>query len=351
MAMSIDHHLARRVVLKVFIDGHDATSYLEPSLLSFEYTDQAAGKSDEVSLEMNDRDDKWINGWLPMKGSIIRAAFYCLNWCGPGQDLHLDCGTFKCDAPADYSGPPNKVSVKAVSAALTTELRETKRTKGWENYSLQGLAQEIAGKHGLELYYDAPPHQFQRQDQRRETDLAFLQRLATDRGVNLKVHDGKMILYSAQAADARGSALTINRRGGEQFTAQEYSFKVSSEDTGYDGAETEYHEPATRELRKADFKPGQGQFGGESKILTLDERVESEADAETLAKSRLRQANKDELTGSFTIMGHPGLVSGMTVMMEDFGVFSGVYFVEKVTHRLGGGKYTSAAEIRQTLPY
>lgn len=351
MASTIDHSLARRVALKVLIDGHDATSYLEPSLLSFEYTDQAAGKSDEISLEMNDRDDKWINGWLPMKGSVIQASFYCLNWCGPGQDLPLDCGSFKCDAPAEYSGPPNKISVKAVSAALTTELRETKRTKGWENYSLQGLAREMAGKHGLELRYDAPAHQFQRQDQRRETDLAFLQRLATDRGVSLKVHDGQMILYSAQAADAQGATLTINRRQGEQFTAQEYSFKVSSEDTGYDEVETEYHEPANRELRKGNFKAEPGRFGGEAKTLTLDERVESKADAETLAKSRLRLANKGELTGSFTIMGHPGLVSGLTVMMEDFGIFSGIYFVEKVTHKLGGSKYTVAADIRQILPY
>lgn len=132
--------------------------------MSFEYTDQAADKSDEVRLSMHDRDDRWLNGWLPLKGSVINASFTCLNWLGPGKNMRLDCGAFKCDEPAEYQGPPNTVSVKAVSAALTNELRETVRTKGWENYSLQGVAAEIAGRHGLELRYDAPGHPFQRQD-------------------------------------------------------------------------------------------------------------------------------------------------------------------------------------------
>ena len=344
-----DVNLARRVILDVSIDGHDAASYLEPSLLSFEYTDQAAGKSDEIQLELHDRDDHWINGWLPMKGSIIMARLHCRDWHGPGHNPILECGTFKCDEPADYQGPPNKVSVKAVSAALTSELRETAHTKGWENYSLQGVAGELAGKHGLELHYDAPAHQFQRQDQRRETDLAFLQRLATARGVNVKVHDGRLVMFEAKKGDAQGAALTINRKNGDFFTALDYSFKISSEGTGYDVAEVEYHEPATRELRQVEFKPG-GDRGGEGKILTLDNRVESEADALVLAQSRLREANKKELTGSFTIMGYPGLVSGLTVTLEDFGIFSGKYFVEKTSHK-AGDKYTTSADIRQVLDY
>ena len=340
---------ARRVILEVTIDGFDAASYLEPSLLSFEYTDQAAGKSDEIQLELHDRDDRWINGWLPRKGSVIMARLRCLDWLGVGQHMLLECGTFKCDEPADYKGPPNRVSVKAVSAALTNELRETTRTRGWENFSLQGVASDIAGRHGLRLFYEAPDHQFQRQDQRRESDLAFLQRLAKARGVNLKVHDGRLVLYSAQDADSREAALVITRRSGEQFTAQDYSFKIKSEDTGYDGAKVEYHEPATRELRQVEYR-SPGQRDGEGKILSIDSRVESEADALNLAQSRLREANKGELTGSFTIMGHPGLYAGMTVQMEDFGIFSGKYFVEKVTHK-AGDKYTSSADIRQVLDF
>ena len=41
---------ARRVRLAVTIGGHDATDALAPSLLSATYTDNAAGKADEVRL-------------------------------------------------------------------------------------------------------------------------------------------------------------------------------------------------------------------------------------------------------------------------------------------------------------
>ncbi len=344
---------ARRVNLTVTIDGVDATGWFAPSLLSFEYVDQAAGKSDEVSLELCDPDDFWLNGAMPKKGSVITAQIHCRDWHGPGQDLFLVCGRFTCDAPASYSGPPGQLSVKALTAELTSELRETKRTKAWEEYTLQGVAAELAGKHGLELFYDAPTHQFKRQDQKRESDLAFLQRLCVARGVNLKIHDGKMVLYGGQKADAAAPTMTINRRAGNFLTAAEFSFNVSSEGTGYDKAEAEYHEPSTRQVQKAQAvaDPDKDFSGGKGKVLTTEERTESPAEAETIAKGRLREANKKERTGSFTVMGHPGLVAGQTVMLEDFGIFSGTYFVEKVTHRLGGQKYTTTADIRRPLNY
>lgn len=345
------HELARRVTLEVTIGGHSATSYMEPYLLSFEYTDHAAGKSDEIQVELHDRDDKWINGWLPRKGAAMTAALHCLNWCGPGGHMQLNCGAFKCDNPT-YSGPPNKVSIKAVSASLTGPLRETARTQAWEGFSLQGVAQDIAQRNGLELFYDSEPHSFQRQDQRAETDLAFLQRLAEDRGVNLKVHNDKLVLFSAKDADARAAGLTITRKAGTQFSAAEYSFEDTSEGTGYAACTVQYNDPATNQLRAVTYNPGGKTVSDEqtNKVLVLDKRVESEADALKLAQNNLRGGNKGEVKGSFRIMGYPGLVAGMTVNMQDFGRFSGKYFVEKTTHSVSG-KYTTAAEIRRVLGY
>lgn len=59
---------ARRVRLAVTIGGHDATDALAPSLLSATYTDNAAGKADEVRLDLHDRDGKWLGNGLPRKG-------------------------------------------------------------------------------------------------------------------------------------------------------------------------------------------------------------------------------------------------------------------------------------------
>jgi len=343
--------LARRVFLDVSIGGHSATAYIEPYLLSFEYTDHAAGKSDEIQVQLHDRDDKWINDCIPDKGTEMTASIRCLNWVGTGNHMVLNCGAFKCDNPT-YSGPPNKVSIKAVSASLTGQLRETTRTQAWEGFSLQGVAGDIAKRNNLELYYDAEPHAFERQDQRSETDLAFLQRLAEDRGVNLKVHNDKLVLFSAQSADARPAGMVVMRKAGGQFSASEYSFEDSSEGTSYSACTVQYHDPATNELRAVTYNRAAGEMSEEetNKVLVLDKRVESDADALKLAQNSLRGENKGEVKGAFTIMGNPGLVAGITVTMDGFGRFSGKYFVEKTTHRVGG-KYTTSAEIRRVLEY
>ena len=119
---------ARRVRLAVTIGGHDATDALAPSLLSATYTDNAAGKADEVRLDLHDRDGKWLGEWAPKKGTEVSMRILCTDWFGPGQDASLNCGSFKVDE-VEYSGPPTKVSIKAVSAALTDGLRETKKTQ------------------------------------------------------------------------------------------------------------------------------------------------------------------------------------------------------------------------------
>lgn len=346
------NELARRVLLEVSIGGHDATAYLEPYLTSFEFTDQAAGKSDEISLELHDRDGKWINeGWLPTKGTAIAASLLCLNWWGPGQLLALNCGRFTADE-VSCSGPPDKVSIKGVSASLSGPLRETAHTRAWEGFSLRGVAGDVAGRNGLALYYDAEEHPFERQDQRNESDLAFLQRLAEERGVNLKVRDDRLILFSAQEADARAAPLTFARSGEGYGTVSEWEFQSKSEGAAYTACTVEYHDPATGELLTYTYNPSGAELSGENtaKVFPLDRRVESEADAMALARNKLRSVNKSEVTGSFTVLGNPGLVAGMTVDMAGFGQFSGKYFVEKTTHSLGG-KYTTKAEIRLVLEY
>jgi phage protein D len=348
--MNVDD-LARRAFLEVGIGGHDATSFLEPYLVSFEYTDHAAGKSDEISIELHDRDSKWLEGWLPSKGAAITARIRCLNWRGPGLHMALACGSFTCDE-ASWSGPPGKVSIKGVSASLTGPLRETAHTRAWEEFSLQGVAQDVAGRNGLSLYYDADAHKFDRQDQRGESDLAFLQRLSDDKGVSVKVREDRLILFSAKEADSRAAPLSFSRAGDDYAAVSEAEFKSKSEGTAYTACTVEYHDPATKELLTYTFNPGGGELTEKNtaKALDLDNRVESEADARALAQNKLRGANQGEVTGSFTVFGHPGLVAGMTVEMAGFGKFSGKYFVNKTTHSVGG-KYTTKAEIRKALGY
>lgn len=339
---------ARRVRLSVFIGGHDATSFLEPYVTAFSYTDNATEKADEVQLELQDREGRWRSDWWPSKGASVVAGLLCSDWFGPGREGRLDCGSFTVDE-VKYEGPPDKLTIKAVSASLTGELRDTSRTKGWENYTFRDLAAEIAAKNGLKLEYTGDPCPFRRIDQREESDLAFLQRLATERGANLKVHDGTIYLFSARMGDAQSTGLTI-RRSGDAFSPERYSFEEKSEGTDYSDCKVNYADPESGEVYKAAFAdPDLGE--GYQKSKMMEPRMASQAESALFSQASLREANKDANTATIDIPGHPGFRAGLTVALSGFGKFDGTWFIETSKHSLGDGGYTTSLTIRRTLGY
>lgn len=335
---------ARRVQLHVTIGGHDATGALMPSLLELSFTDNATGKADEVQLELHDREGHWNSDWKPKKGMAVTASILVKDWFGPGQDATLPCGAFKIDE-LEFTGPPDKVSIKAVSSALTTGLRDEAKTRAWESHSLKGVASEIAAQHGLTLMYSGDAHKFGRQDQRKESDLSFLNRLATERAMHCKVHDGKLILFDAPAAEAQRPGVVIPKRG-SPFSPTSYSFKQSSSKTAYKKAEVAYTDPSQGETHTATVDaPAPPR---DEKTLQLDARVESAGEAMRLGKAGLHNANAKENPATLELMGHPGIVAGTVLSLTGFGDFSGPYFVSKAEHKVSGsGGYTTSVELRK----
>lgn len=339
---------ARRVILAVTIDGHDATSVLSPSLLEFSYTDNAGGKADEVRLTLHDRDGKWTGPWKPRKGMPVTATLKCLDWERQGEDFSLPCGAFTIDE-VEVSGPPDKVTIKAVSADLTGPLRETARTRAWENTSLETVAGQIAEEYGLSLLYTGKAHAFARSDQRNESDLAYLNRMASGRGMNCKVHDGRLILMDAQEAENRDTAVTLSRRG-DMYSPRSYSFRDSSADTAFSDAEVAYADPATGTTHCASVAAADT-ANGVQKTLTSRQRAENAAQAQDMGGAALHAANVRSRTASVECLGCPRLVAGTTVGLDGFGDFSGRWFVKTATHRISGsGGYTTSLELTTPAP-
>ena len=338
---------ARRVTLAVFIGGHDASSYVDPHLLDFSFKDNAGGKADEIQLTLHDRDGKWIGPWRPKKGTAITASITVHDWEREGHTVTLPCGTFKADE-IEFSGPPDKVKIKAVTSALTTGLRDEDKTRAWESFSLKNLAGQLATENGLELMYEGPEHGFARQDQREESDLGFLQRLASERGMVCKVHDGKLVVYSAAGADAGKSVVTIPKTGG-MYSPTNYSFKESSSKTGYKKAKVAYSDPLTGTTHTAEVDAKDADETDE-KTLQLNKRVESAGEAMRLGASELRDKNKDKNKATLEFMGNPAVVAGVVIAVTGFGGFDGSWFVESCEHKVGSG-YKTSVEIRKTLKY
>lgn len=347
--MSETTHNARRVSVRVSVNGHDATDYMLPSLLDFSYTDNLSGKADEVQISLQDREARWNGPWKPQKGMKVEASLTVKDWFAPGEDSTLPCGSFKIDE-ITLDGPPDVFKIKAVSASLTSGLREEAKTRAWENQSLKGVAGQIAQEHGLELQYVGEDAPLSRQDQREEADLPFVNRLAHERAMHCKVHDNKLILDDSIKAEQKKTSLTLSRVGGD-CPVTRYSFKQSSASTDYTKTEVAYTDPSTGKVHTATATvPPPPEMVGppEEKVLQQNVRVESSGEAMRIGGAALHNANKSTNTASVDCMGHPGLVAGLTVNLAGFGDFSGAYLIEKATHKVGGsGGYTTALELRK----
>lgn len=337
-----DKH-ARRTRLAVTIGGHDASGFINPSLLDFSFTDHDSGKADEIQLTLHDRDGNWNGPWMPTRGTKVTAILSVLDWSEQGDYSSLACGSFSVDE-LEFSGPPDKVKIKAVSASLTTGLKDSPRTKAWENVSLQGIAQEVAARENLTLQYYGPAHTFNRKDQREESDLSFIHSLGAEIGMNVKVHDGKLIVFDVAEIEAMPAALTIHKKG-QQFSPKSYSFTLKSADTAYSDCTLDYTDPTTGQTHSSTATA----TAPETKSLHSNARAESPAQAQNMAEATLNSANQKEAEGTIEIMGHPAIRAGLSIALVGFGQFGGKWFIKKCTHKVDSSGYSTSADLRRTL--
>lgn len=66
----------RKATASVSYNGKRIDTKLAEYLQSFSYTDVASGESDSLSLNINDRDRKWIKSWFPSKGDTMAGHDY-----------------------------------------------------------------------------------------------------------------------------------------------------------------------------------------------------------------------------------------------------------------------------------
>ena len=357
--MEIDRYSipARQALLSLLYEGKDISAAIAPYVISFSYTDNAHGKADDLQVHLEDRDSIWKGDWYPSKGARLITSIRCENWESPeASPKIMHCGSFTIDE-IEFSGPPDTVSIKAVSAAVTTSLRQQKKTKAWENASLEHVAQDIAEANGLELKYDGPDFPFQRMDQRESSDLGFLKRMAEQRGMCLKIADDTIILMHAKKYDAKSPIKTFTRG---YSALKSFRFKDKTDGVYGDGAEINYHDP----VGKAD-KRFVGALSGEDQTyvkgspkkkggdrLKVNRRIDDLEDGDDIVLAEARDANEDEFEGSLTVMGDPDLRATMTVGLVGFKHFDGTYFIDTATHAYDRGSgYSTELKLRKTLEY
>jgi hypothetical protein len=70
--------------------------------------------------------------------------------------------------------------------------------------------------------------------------------------------------------------------------------------------------------------------------------------AKQQAKTALRNQNKSEWQCDITIIGNTRMMSGVTFIIEGFGIYDGKYIANSVTHSLSG-RYTTRVQGHRVL--
>lgn len=385
----------RRVSVAVSYQGKNITQALKDFLIDFKYTDSPSGEVDTITLNLDDRDRKWTKQWTPKNGDRLIAEISVTDWDKAGHKGKINCGAFEVDS-LDLTGPPHIASINALSVPQSGSpaMRE-KRTKSWEKVKLRAIAQEIANRAKLKLMYSVKINPtYERQDQTEESDFSFLNKVCTDEGIAVKVSGSQLVLYDEAEHEKRQPAKTIEYGKSPVIS---YKFSESSSTTAYSscvvtykstvtpakkkkvkdkkkkgGSSTEPPVPldpdlptpnsmalavtaaaAKKEKEKGKTQVITGKYtlpGVTGPVLKINTKVDSVAEAQRLAKNKLREQNKNAGVASLVLAGDVTLASGITITIKGWGRYDGKYLIVKSEHSVGSN-YTTSLEIRKVLGY
>ena len=333
---------ARRANLQLIYENVDISADLQPHLISWTYTDNLSGQADDLQVTLEDRAQLWTGDWMPDKGAVVKAKIVRENWEKDGETDELPLGQFELDE-IETASPPSTVTIKATSIPESASLRGENKNRAWEKTKLSVVAGDIAAGAGVELFFDTDDDpEYDRIEQTEESDLVFLQRLCNDAGLALKVSDAQIVIFDEAKYERQESIGTIVKG-----QAHIISYRARTTLTGlYSSSRVDYHDTGQKESIKYEFTPPNPPKTG--RVHVINERVTSIAEAERLAKKKLREANKDGTTFSLSLAGDIKYLAGLTVNLSGWGAFDGKYIITQAGHSQQSG-YTTNLELRKCL--
>ncbi len=282
-----------------------------------------------------------------IRGMTIQAIFIRRNWRGEGVDDFLDAGLFELDS-LSYDGPPSAVTIKATSLPFTAAIRQTKKSKAWEEYFLSGISRELAAANGMTCLYLASSDPFyKRSEQFQASDIEFLKQLCHDAGLSLKVTNKAIVIFEQSDYESKEAVLTI-QRGGGLYT--KFKLSMATAETQYASCRVYYTDPATgRCIEGTAYCEKYDSSKKNNQQLVICRKVESIGEAQVLAEKSLRLHNKFAKTCQFSMTGDPRLLAGINIRLEDFGAWDGKYLISQAKHSSGPSGYTTQINARYVL--
>lgn len=334
---------AEATVWQIGYKGRDLTADLGPFVLGVTWTDYLSGQSDEIHIELEDVDGKWMSTWYPVKGDALT-----LSMTYPGQ-APLNCGSFEVDE-INLDGPPSVVTIRGLSAGVSKGVR-TRKGFAYENTTLAEIAAQVAKRNNFVLEGTIKPLRIDRVTQFQEGDLAFITRLGKLYGYAVKLRENTLI-FTAKASLREGAPVRSIRRK----ECSRYSLKDKIKDV-YRSAKNTHHDPDTHKTisgQVQDSRAPDSQVGLETSAdeLRINQRAPDAESAKVQADAALGDANDERAGGSLTLPADRRLVAGAVVTLgADWGRMAGDYLINTARHSKRRSSGTVAdIDIRRVTP-
>lgn len=231
---------ARNIRVIVIFNKVDISDEIAHSISSLNYTDNSKNAIDDLEIELENLDYRWLKEWYPDEDAQLLVGVH--------EELEnetnfLDLGTFYVDEPTFED---HKLTLKCLALPLDQNIRDQKNSVAWEKVTLKELVMQIANKHEMNAELYAENVFFERLDQNKETDLAFINRVVKEIGLNMKVSDDKIIIFDDEEMEKNDTIEVFNIK---DYRIRSFSLKKKNKEI-YDKVEVSYYDPDKKKVVK-----------------------------------------------------------------------------------------------------
>lgn len=298
---------------------------------SFNYTDEANGASDSLSVTLNDILGKWHGEKMPNGASRIIAK---IKKVGGGASVKIfRCGIFYLD-DMEFQGYPSTATFGAVSDPVSYAFKNRKRNRTWKDTNLKQVTEDISKDYpNLKIVYDAERIPIKTLEQTKQTDSSFLNSLTDKYGCGMKLYSNKIVVYSIERYEKRKATKTIYKK--QMEPGWTYHTTINK---NYTGVKLVYKTTGGKKIET--------QHGSTKRMLSLSEKAESKEDAIRIALARVNKENADTTTLKFTLRTPQFLTATSCINIKGMGKLNGKYFITRVRHTISNG-YKVQVECRK----
>ena len=231
---------ARNIRVIVIFNKVDISDEIAHSISSLNYTDNSKNAIDDLEIELENLDYRWLKEWYPDEDAQLLVGIH--EELG-NETNFLDLGTFYVDEPTFED---QKLTLKCLALPLDQNIRDQKNSVAWERVTLKELVMQIANKHEMNAELYAENVFFERLDQNKETDLAFINRVVKEIGLNMKVSDDKIIIFDDEEMEKNDTIEVFNIK---DYRIRSFSLKKKNKEI-YDKVEVSYYDPDKKKVVK-----------------------------------------------------------------------------------------------------